>query len=222
MSKEQVLDKGVRQKSTKSVNLFIVCSAFCPGPMDSEKQLRIIYTSGCTMARHVWRVDKAAGHARRNQNACLSMVKIISGTYGIRCELVKDTCTCRCRCNYNLWSDAVMQVRGVRRVGKILAEKEDCRLSINYDCYHISWNNSSPSSRMLWFSDVRVLVCMYLTNNLKYFILGWYSVGTWRYILKKILENKMNKYTVCVCDVLSMHWHLKNASWCTLCVDSQY
>ena len=46
MSKEQVLDKGIRQKSTKRVNSFIVCSAFCPGPpnrdpMDSEKRLRV-------------------------------------------------------------------------------------------------------------------------------------------------------------------------------------
>ena len=41
-TKEQVLDKGIRQKSTKSVGLIIVCSAYCPGspkrdPMDSEK-----------------------------------------------------------------------------------------------------------------------------------------------------------------------------------------
>ena len=62
MSKEQVFDKGIRQKSTERVNSFIVCSAFCPGPpnrdpMDSKKQLRV-YTSGRTMARHVWCVDK--------------------------------------------------------------------------------------------------------------------------------------------------------------------
>ena len=35
-------DKGIRQKSTKRVNSFIVCRAFCPGPpnrdpIDSEK-----------------------------------------------------------------------------------------------------------------------------------------------------------------------------------------
>ena len=46
MSKEQVLDKGIRQKSTKRVNSFIVCCAFCPGPpnhdpKDSNKRLRV-------------------------------------------------------------------------------------------------------------------------------------------------------------------------------------
>ena len=56
MSKEQVLDKGIRQKSTKRVHSFIVCSAFCPGPpnrdpMDSEKRLRV-YKLGSTMARN--------------------------------------------------------------------------------------------------------------------------------------------------------------------------
>ena len=61
MSKEQVLDKGIRQKSTR-VNSFIACSAFCPGPpncdpMDSEKQWRV-YKSSTMMARHAWRVDK--------------------------------------------------------------------------------------------------------------------------------------------------------------------
>ena len=37
-----VLDKGIRQKSTKTVRSIVVCSAFCPGspkrdPLDSEK-----------------------------------------------------------------------------------------------------------------------------------------------------------------------------------------
>ena len=63
MSKEQVLDNGIKQKSTKRVNLFIVCSAFCPGPpnrdpMDSEKPLR---------------VDKRGSLA--NQSGCYSRVQ---------------------------------------------------------------------------------------------------------------------------------------------------
>ena len=41
-TKEQVLDKGIRQKSTKRVGSIVVCNAFCPGspkrdPLDSEK-----------------------------------------------------------------------------------------------------------------------------------------------------------------------------------------
>ena len=41
-TKEQVLDKGIRQKSTKRVGSIVVCSAFCPGsdkrdPLDSKK-----------------------------------------------------------------------------------------------------------------------------------------------------------------------------------------
>ena len=77
-------------KKKHSLNSFIVCRlAFCPGPPDrdhmgSEKQLRV-YTSGSTMACHMWHVDKAPGHTRRNRNACLkvlrlSMGKIFAGT----------------------------------------------------------------------------------------------------------------------------------------------
>ena len=45
-SKAQVLDKVIRQKSTKRVNSFIACSAFCPGPpnrdpRDSEKCIHV-------------------------------------------------------------------------------------------------------------------------------------------------------------------------------------
>ena len=63
--KAQVLDKGIRQKSTKRVNSFIACSAFCPGPpnrdpKDSEKRWRV-YTSTAMMARHAWRVYKSSG-----------------------------------------------------------------------------------------------------------------------------------------------------------------
>ena len=73
--------QGIRQKSTKRVNSFIVRSAFCPGPlnrdpMDSEKQLHV-YTSGRTMACHVWRVDKAPGHTHRNRNACLKVLRFV-------------------------------------------------------------------------------------------------------------------------------------------------
>ena len=65
MSKEQVLDKGIRQKSTKEWTQFIAGSAFCTGPQnreptDSEKRLRV-YASASAMARHGWCVDKAPG-----------------------------------------------------------------------------------------------------------------------------------------------------------------
>ena len=72
MSKEQVLDKGIRQKSTKRVNSFIVCSAFCPGPPSRDP----MGSSGSTMAHHVWHVDKAPGHTRKNQNACLKVLRL--------------------------------------------------------------------------------------------------------------------------------------------------
>ena len=94
-----VLDKGIRQKSTKRVNSFIFCRAFCPGPpnrdpMDSEKQLRV-YTSGRTMKRHMWRVDKAPGHTRKYRNTCLKVLRLSMGTiyvctYGLRCKLVNN------------------------------------------------------------------------------------------------------------------------------------
>ena len=80
---EQVLAKGIRQKSTKRMNSFIVCSAFCQGPpnrdpMDSEKRLHV-YKSAATMARHTWRVDMSPGHTHRNRNACLKVLRFLMG-----------------------------------------------------------------------------------------------------------------------------------------------
>ena len=65
----------IRQKSTKRVNLFTACSAFCPGPpnrdpRDSEKRWRV-YTSITMMARHTWRVYKSSGKTHKNRNACI-------------------------------------------------------------------------------------------------------------------------------------------------------
>ena len=33
------------------------------------------------MARHMWRVDKAPGHPRRNQNACLKVLRLSMGQH---------------------------------------------------------------------------------------------------------------------------------------------
>ena len=59
---EQVMDKGIRQKSTKE-NSFTDGSAFCPGapkrvPSDSEKHRRV-NTSSNVCHSHEWRVDTA-------------------------------------------------------------------------------------------------------------------------------------------------------------------
>ena len=66
----QVLDKGIRQKSTKTVNLFIACSAFCLGPpnhdpRDSKKRW-CVYTSIVA-----WRVYKSSGKTHKHRNACI-------------------------------------------------------------------------------------------------------------------------------------------------------
>ena len=65
----------IRQRSTKRVNSFVACSAFCLGPpnhdpVDSEKWLRV-YKSSATMARHAWLVDKAPAKTHKNWNARL-------------------------------------------------------------------------------------------------------------------------------------------------------
>ena len=74
MSKAQVLDKGIRQKSTKRVNLFI---AFCPGPpnqdpRDSEKWWRV-HPSITMMARHAMRgvLTSLPANTHKNRNACI-------------------------------------------------------------------------------------------------------------------------------------------------------
>ena len=67
--------KGLGKKSTKRVNSFIACRAFCPGspnrdPRDSEKWWHV-YTSIAMMARHAWRVYKSSSKTHKNRNACI-------------------------------------------------------------------------------------------------------------------------------------------------------
>ena len=94
-STEQVVDKGIRQKSIHS---FPDGSAFCPGapkrvPSDSEKHRRV-YTSSNVCHSHEWRVDTASGLTLKKQNACLHAVRHAVGKknsciYGLRSEGVK-------------------------------------------------------------------------------------------------------------------------------------
>ena len=59
-SKAQVLDKGIRQKSTKRVNSFIACSAFGSGTPNRDsrgsEKWWCVYTSIAMMAWHATRV----------------------------------------------------------------------------------------------------------------------------------------------------------------------
>ena len=81
-STEQVVDKGIRQKSIHSfhsIHSFPDGSAFCPGapkrvPSDSEKHWRV-YTSSNVCHSHEWRVDTASGKTLKKQNACLHAVR---------------------------------------------------------------------------------------------------------------------------------------------------
>ena len=79
--------KGIiRQKSTKRVNSFIACSAFCPGPpnsdpMDSEKRLHVYKSSAtCGVLTRLLPKIKIKMIRPSKKIACL---------YGLRCELVK-------------------------------------------------------------------------------------------------------------------------------------
>ena len=100
-STEQVVDKGIRQKSIHafhSIHSFTDISAFCPGapkrvPSDSEKHRRV-YTSSNVCHSHKWRVDTASGKTLKKRNACLHAVrqavkKKIVCIYGLRSEGVK-------------------------------------------------------------------------------------------------------------------------------------
>ena len=81
-STEQVVDKGIRQKSIHSfhsIHSFTDGSAFCPGapkrvPSDSEKH-RCVYTSSSVCHSHEWRVDTASGKTLKKRNACLHAVR---------------------------------------------------------------------------------------------------------------------------------------------------
>ena len=81
-STEQVVDKGIRQKSIHSfhsIHSFPDGSAFCPGapkrvPSESEKHRRV-YTSSNVCHSHEWRVDTASGKTRKKRNACLHAVR---------------------------------------------------------------------------------------------------------------------------------------------------
>ena len=75
MSKEQVFDKGTRQKSTKRVNSFAL-----PFVRDHWTVTP-------------WRVDESPGHTHRHRNACLKVLQLSMGTicactYGLWRELV--------------------------------------------------------------------------------------------------------------------------------------
>ena len=97
-STEQVVDKGIRQKSIHSfhsIHSFPDGSAFCPGapkrvPSQSEKHRRV-YTSSNVCHSHEWRVDTASGMTVKKQNACLHAVrhaveKKIACIHGLRSE----------------------------------------------------------------------------------------------------------------------------------------
>ena len=68
-SKEQVLDKGIRQKSTKEWTRSLLAV-----PFDSEKRLHV-YKSSATMSRHVWHVNKAPAKTHKNRNARLDALR---------------------------------------------------------------------------------------------------------------------------------------------------
>ena len=73
-----IKESGKNQQEEWTRSLFAVPSVQghrTVTPMDSEKQLRV-YTSGRTMTRHMWRVDKAPGHPRRNRNVCLKVLRL--------------------------------------------------------------------------------------------------------------------------------------------------
>ena len=81
-STEQVVDKGIRQKSIHSfhsIHSFPDSSAFCPGapkrvPLDSAKHQRV-YTSSNVCHSHEWCVDTASGKTLKKRNACLHAVR---------------------------------------------------------------------------------------------------------------------------------------------------
>ena len=101
-STEQVVDKGIRQKSIHSfhsIHSFPDRSAFCPGalkrvPSDSEKHRRV-YMSSNVCHSHECRVDTASGMTLKKRNACLHAVRHavetkIACIHGLRSEGVKN------------------------------------------------------------------------------------------------------------------------------------
>ena len=77
--KAHVSDKGIRQKSTKRVNSFIACSAFCPGPWPQglwETMAFIHINRHDGTPRHAWCVYKSSGKTHKNRNACIDASSI--------------------------------------------------------------------------------------------------------------------------------------------------
>ena len=98
-STEQVMDKGIRQNSTKEWTHSLTAVPFCPGapkrvPSDSEKHRRV-YTSSNVCHSHEWRVDTASWKTLKKRNACLHAVRQavetkIACIHGLRSEGVKE------------------------------------------------------------------------------------------------------------------------------------
>ena len=78
-STEQVVDKGIRQKSIQSfhsIHSFTDGSAFCPGaPKRVSEKHRRVYTSSNVCHSHEWCVDTASGKTLKKRNACLHAVR---------------------------------------------------------------------------------------------------------------------------------------------------
>ena len=92
-STEQVVDKGIRQKSTKEWTHSLTAVPFVRGHRNSEKHRRV-YTSSNVCHSHEWRVDAASGKTLKKRNACLHAVRQEVGKrnsciYGLRSEGVK-------------------------------------------------------------------------------------------------------------------------------------
>ena len=97
MSKEQVVDKGIKQKSTKEWTHSLMAVPFVRGHRTVSPQTP---RNACTYTRHpaqchVWRVDMVLGqtHQKNGMRVKTStdpgLKKEIAGLYGIRCKLVK-------------------------------------------------------------------------------------------------------------------------------------
>ena len=75
MSKEQVLDKGIRQKSIKRVNSFYCLQYLLSGATEPWPH-RLRETIVCIQVkRHAWRVDKAPTKTHKNQNASVDALQ---------------------------------------------------------------------------------------------------------------------------------------------------
>ena len=209
-STEQVVDKGIRQKSTKEWTHSLTAVPFVRGapkrvPSDSEKHRRV-YTSSNVCHSHEWCVDTASGKTLKKRNACLHAVrqavgKKIACIYGLRSEGVKVSVSksgCSVLLNWVLGYEYKWQVPWlwVQVTSSLALSTSDKFLGFEYK-WTILDSDYNKMSSWLWLQVRQIVGC------------DFKKMGSWRWVqVNEFLAVTTSKWAI-ACDFEGKYEFLK-------------